>query len=215
MQAMKWPRWLILAAMAALTGCARYPSTPVPPTAPARQLIVDLTVAGQINSQYYYFLALDTDGGPTDGPVPIVAGPDWGNGWGVISDSIDPPPDYVMCHQGIYQQIHDNAYIGAPYQASVSADGTTIHLALDLDAVSTTATTLDVNLICTDSVSAPMEGLFKTYDALGESGNDFITIPIDVSGIYSNSNSALTESEGDCEDSDLDLVDWRVEVLLD
>ena len=201
-----------------LAGCARYPSTPVGP-APTRQLMVEIRVAGVINPNYYYFLAMDPDDAPEDGPVPIVSGPEWGNGWGVISGTGQPPPNYARYHANIYRQFRYIGYEqdqGPCFQGWISADGKSLHITIDLDLVTVVANYLDINFINTDSLVPPPpdQGLFKIYDALGPTGNDFITIPINVNGIYTNSQAAIRELEGDCELPDIDIIDWTIEIKL-
>src|SRR5688572_2526371 len=72
---------LVLLALAPC-GCARTPSGAV--QTPTRQLILDLTVAGRIQPNLQYYLALDLDADQNTGPLPVV-GPPWGNGWGTGS----------------------------------------------------------------------------------------------------------------------------------
>ena len=78
---------LLLAGLSILLlvcGCARSPSS-APPVTAEKELLFDITVAGNYNNNYYYFIALDADGDPLTGPLPVVAGPYWGNGWGTGS----------------------------------------------------------------------------------------------------------------------------------
>lgn len=77
-----------------LVGCARFPSNPIS-NAPPRQLIVTVRFAAPINDAYYYFVAFDTNQDPSDGPVPVVQGPYWGNGWGT-----GPIAQFVEYHNG-------------------------------------------------------------------------------------------------------------------
>ena len=73
----------------ALAGCARYPEGPgTGVNVPQRVVSFQMTVKGRINPQYYYYFAVDTDQDQgVDGPVPVAAGPFWGNGWGTGSIS--------------------------------------------------------------------------------------------------------------------------------
>lgn len=86
-----------LVAGALLPGCARggEEESIVPET------ILDFTVtfSGPVQDAFYYYIALDTDNDfGADGPLPVAAGPDWGNGWGTGSLT-----HYVEYHQGRYE----------------------------------------------------------------------------------------------------------------
>lgn len=78
--------------------CARYPEGGGPGNFPERVLIVEVEFAGTLNDAYYYFVAFDTDGGADTGPLPIVVGPYWGNGW-----STGTVAAYVQYHGGTYR----------------------------------------------------------------------------------------------------------------
>ena len=85
-------RQLILAAIAlaalgaiALTGCARG-GEETGPIVPQAVLDAWVKFAGPVDDSAYYYIALDQDGDfGVDYPVPIAAGPYWGNGWGTGS----------------------------------------------------------------------------------------------------------------------------------
>ncbi len=89
---------VLLASLAlTLTGCARGGEGPsiVP------EVILDIMVrfAAPVNDAFYYFIALDADGDfGADGPLPVAAGPRWGNGWGTGSMT-----HFVEYHQGRYE----------------------------------------------------------------------------------------------------------------
>ena len=65
-----------------LAGCANVGSL-IGPTTPNAVVDFSFTMAGPVDPNSYYFLALDTidDNGATF-PIPVAAGPYWGNGWG-------------------------------------------------------------------------------------------------------------------------------------
>ena len=84
-----------LAAM--LGGCARG-GEGQGAVVPSQVLDVVLRYARPINDAFYYFIAIDADNDPDDGPVPVASGPYWGNGWGTGSMT-----HYVEYHQGQYQ----------------------------------------------------------------------------------------------------------------
>ncbi len=87
----------VIASAAAISGCAR--GGEGQQVVPEVVLEITVTFAGPIEDAFYYFFALDIDGDfGADGPVPVVAGPDWGNGWGTGSIT-----HYVEYHQGRYE----------------------------------------------------------------------------------------------------------------
>ncbi|HEY3415966.1 MAG TPA: hypothetical protein VGM23_03685, partial [Armatimonadota bacterium] len=100
------PLYLIIGVLAItllIAGCARFPSGGGGGVAPTRTLLSEITVLGRINDTYWYFLAINTDGNPAHGPIPIVTGPELGNGWGTLAGfppSSYPlePPFYVVYH---------------------------------------------------------------------------------------------------------------------
>ncbi len=68
------------------TGCAKSPSSGSTSPVSGPQLIVSMTVAGNINPNYYYYILFNVNNtpGPSNtsvtGPVPVVAAP-YGNGY--------------------------------------------------------------------------------------------------------------------------------------
>lgn len=200
-------------------GCARMPSTPGPTGAPTRQLIVHFTLAAPVNPSYYYFVAIDTNGNTNDGPVPIVANPSAPiPATGVpliISDSTVPPEFYLQYHQGAFFQYKSLAFIGPPYQGALSQDGRTIGVILDLDQITQTVQTIELNIITADRLLPPQSQFIElNYDGLGANGNNYLILPIDVSGLYDNAGAIAPEGEGDTPIPELDITDWSVEVRL-
>jgi len=92
------PRKLLLALLAVcwLAGCARFPEDGQN-VAPSNQMIVTCTTAGPINPDYYYFFPIDPGTDASQGPVPVVQGPYWGNGWGT-----GPFTQFVQFHLNQY-----------------------------------------------------------------------------------------------------------------
>jgi len=69
-------------------------------------VVVEVLVrfARPVNDAHYYFAAFDTDGDlGADGPLPVAAGPRWGNGWGTGSFT-----HFVQYHQGRYDLFRVN-----------------------------------------------------------------------------------------------------------
>jgi len=80
-----------------LSGCAR--GGELQSVVPEAVIDFIVTFAAPIRDAFYYYIALDTDGDfGADGPLPVAAGPNWGNGWGTGSLS-----HYVEYHQGRYE----------------------------------------------------------------------------------------------------------------
>ncbi|HEX2999918.1 MAG TPA: hypothetical protein VHR86_06755 [Armatimonadota bacterium] len=211
----------VLALLPLLAGCAR-----VPALAPVEQikhrLTVDFTVAGHINPLYYYFIAIDAQGDPSLGPLPVVSSP-WGNGWGTGNIT-----HYVLYHQGVFtvNQVRANTnlllsdQIGIPFETNQPEGGNLMHVVLDLDTIATNLTRINLNLITTDHIDVePNYQSTKPYDALGMTGNSFLNLPVNVSNIFTNSQSLDPETAGDLPPqsssetrNDLDLTDWTIDV---
>lgn len=219
---MRYPRaclcpFVVLCLLGA--GCARMPSDGDGPDVPTRQLIVQFVLSGPADPLYYYFIAVDANGDPDDGPVPIVANPSAPvPATGVpliISDSDLPPEFYVQHHQEAFFQYRNLDYIGPPYQGGVSEDGRTIAVILDLDDISASAEHIELNIITADRLLPPESQFIElNYDGLGPSGNSYVIIPVEVSGVYDNDGAIIPEGEGDAAFAALDIVDWSVEVRL-
>lgn len=140
----------VLSLLAALSGCARYPEGPGSGVdVPDRVIAFQMTVKGRINPAFYYFFAVDTDEDKgADGPLPVAAGPFWGNGWGTGSITrflefhIGPPPqlwaavataDLVAAGGGIVNAV------GSPTDAALGQHLLTVQ-AVQLGAVAVTGT---------------------------------------------------------------------------
>lgn len=70
MKRIVWLLLIILGIIIAVGGCARWPDEPGPePGEPEYQLKITVEVKGQINTdEGIYYIVLDTDGDPVDGP---------------------------------------------------------------------------------------------------------------------------------------------------
>ena len=88
---------LITGLALSVAGCAR--GGEQQPVVPAAVLEVYIRFARAVNDAFYYFAAFDADGDfGVDGPLPVAAGPRWGNGWGTGSIT-----HFVEYHQGRYE----------------------------------------------------------------------------------------------------------------
>ncbi len=89
-------RFFLLVLACCLAGCARFPEDGGT-TAPDNQLVVTFTMAGPVRGDYYYFFPIDPSEDATQGPLPVVQGPYWGNGWGT-----GPFTQFVQYHLNQY-----------------------------------------------------------------------------------------------------------------
>jgi hypothetical protein len=215
---------LIGAVILLLGGCARYPSTTSDVPETKSTLYSSITVRGVINSTYYYFLAIDTDGDPATGPVPIVAGPEWGNGWGTISglganSPLREPPFYVMYHNGQLQQFRNGTPIGAPYRGEI-VDGNRLAVEVTLEALGTPLPdTLQLNWITLDAITTfpQSTSIDREYDGFGPTGNTYLdvnqlTASLSwASGVGGRPEEAPDDTTGL---ADVDLIEWRVETRI-
>lgn len=88
---------LVMMAAVVLPGCAR--GGEEEPIVPATVIDFIVTFGGPVRDAFYYYVALDADNDfGADGPLPVAAGPNWGNGWGTGSLT-----HYVEYHQGQYE----------------------------------------------------------------------------------------------------------------
>lgn len=212
-------------------GCARLPSDGTIPDIPPRTLLSEITVAGEINPQYYYFLALGTDQTRATGPIPIVTGPEYGNGWGVIgplgqNDPLRQPPFFVQVHNSIFEQFRVDPVtniatpLGPPYRGEISQDRTRITIEIDQRLIATPIpAVVQLNWITnTEITTSPGQiGYAKEYDAFGRTGNGYLDgIPLDVVQAWTDGQAGIPKEEpNDSTDvADIDLIGWRVEVKI-
>lgn len=89
---------LLISLAVVLGGCARGGEEGESPV-PAAVLGIIWEMAGPVNDAFYYFVAFDADTDlGADFPVPVAAGPWWGNGWGTGSIT-----HFLQYHQGQYE----------------------------------------------------------------------------------------------------------------
>lgn len=230
-------RLLLLSLVAGLAGCARFPDAGVDLTT---RLVFTLTVDGRIRTgqepgafgvPYVYMVALNpsTEANPTvQGPIPVVA-PPWGNGFVAGNARFFVWWDPTQTNEYTLYKFRDadlNEYfpVGVPVAfESVESGATRIRFELDLTQIADTPAdaenlrSLQVNFLTMDRI--PLSGTQKLWEGLGDgrlpaSVNDFVTIPLDVSGTYDNDRAGEPEPRLDVPDPDLDMVDWRVEVRI-
>jgi len=93
---------LVTPGLVCLEGCAR--GGEQAPIVPEVVLEVTVRFARAVEDAFFYYAAFDTDGDfGADGPLPVAAGPRWGNGWGTGSLT-----HFVEYHQGRYELFRVN-----------------------------------------------------------------------------------------------------------
>lgn len=211
-----------------LPGCARTPEAASVPQA-RRRLTVTFTVAGRINPSYYYFVGLDTLGDPAEGPRPVVSSP-WGNGWGTGRIT-----HYVQYHGGVFQVYRFREgtnllvadAIGMPFEAvpPTPPAENRLQVTLDIDAtLGTEVSLVNLNVITTPEIliESQFQGT-KLYDGLGQSGNHFVSLPLNLSRLFTGLPSPEDpEQAGDLpaqptpgvNRDDIDLTNVTVEVRI-
>lgn len=213
-------RLLILLALplALGLGCARYPSTPQV-LQPRQRLILQMTVQGRINAAYYYFFAIDSDGNPSDGPVPLVMTPSTpmpASGVPlIISDTDVPPADYVVFHNGAFQHYRNGVFVGPPFAyTSPAPDSQVLTITLDRTTLANpSALALDINFINSERLIPPDDPLaLLDYDGLGPRGDEYVSVPTTANATFDNDQAAIPEEASDTPVADLDIVDWRIEI---
>lgn len=236
----KYSYWLLALPILALAGCARYPtSDQVPPDVPPRTIYSEITVAGLINPNYFYFLALNTDS-THEGPVPVTTGTGFGNGWGTISSTppqgpVRQPPYFVEYHNGFFQQFRVNPLTGIaesqgqPYRAQIlAADHTPAGngpiLAVEVDTRQIVPPGVlqpdfvELNWITMERIALqPQEvGINQQYDGFDASGNNFFEVTLGSTNTWiSGVGSVPNEPSNDTTNlHDIDLIGWRIEVRI-
>jgi len=209
------------------SGCAKYP--PEPESLSRRLLTMDLWFAGEVNPDYYYYWAIDTNGDPGDGPLPIASGPFFGNGWGTGAFTY-----YVEFHNNLYRffrgrpdnQPGQDQDLGWQFQAvglPTAENPNRLWVRIPLQTLREKETDplpkyLDLNFITVNLIVLPgdLPPADRDFDGLGLSGNAYIR-ELDTrtdTTIANNPLGASYETEGDVspEFRALDLVNWRVEI---
>ena len=198
--------------------CANTPSSFQNSGGNGRQLIVTMTVQGQINPNDFYFVLFRNANDPngTVGPIPVIAAP-WGNGFAggdfthfVRYDATQPSSGYGVYSVVPGSTLRSFTYLGAPVQATpVQTGGNTIQFQIPLSQLATTAVPADsidalqINFLNTNLIPVdPTYSGTKEFDALGDarqSGqiNAYITIRTGQAAIYNNSKALIAEPSGD------------------
>lgn len=220
---------LALCALAA-AGCAKFPNLA---SGQHVHLVFRMTVAGQINPNYIYLVAVNPsiDLNPTvQGPIPVVAAP-WGNGLlaGNATHFIRYDPTQTSPYT-IYRFITPDLLqfqaIGAPVNSVPPGEtGSTLEFEIDMAQIAPsnfdpdTYNSVQVNFMTMNRRPLGGDPGSKVWDALGDSRdpnsvNDYIRVPLTSSRLFSNAGPEYQDIEvqGDTPSPDLDIVNWSVEV---
>jgi len=215
-----------------LLGCAKLPpegSIPV-----TKRLVFTVTTANPLNPNYIYMVALNpsTDVNPTtQGPVPVVAQP-WGNGFvaGGCSnfvwwDPSQPPGAHYTIYQFVDASLINFVRTSVPVDSTEPPVGTgrTLQFTIDLAQIAPSVDVansyqnIQINLLTMDRRPQGNDTGGKNWDALGDGRipsqiNTWVTIPLRVSGVYTNQTFSNIEPTGDVADPALDIVDFSIEV---
>lgn len=217
----------LLTCALALAGCAKYPSGGS--TSQGTRLIFTFTLAEVPNPNFVYLVAVrpSVELSPiTQGPIPVIA-PPWGNGFVAgnathfVRWDVAQAPDYLLYK---FQDVDLLNYlaIGVPVTYHLLQPGDkTIRFEILLNQLvpavdASQYQSIQVNFFTMDNVPQGSGGS-KVWDALGDSQlpsgvNQYVTIPIKLSGIYDNQRFQDLEPPNDVADPSLDIIDWSVEV---
>ncbi|MHC2995201.1 MAG: hypothetical protein IBV53_06865 [Candidatus Atribacteria bacterium] len=188
MKRIAWLLLIIFGLMIVVSGCARWPDEPGPgPGEPEYQLEITVEVKGEINNdEGIYYIVLDADGNPVDGPRDDIL---------FWEDSYY----YIKLENGFFYfaqveegspelQLTDSLYSGNKLQVIIAVS--------DLGDPSS----VDINVITTDLVN-------NTYDHL----DSYFTISTGF-----GSSKDISDSEGDSGDGgpDFDITYVTVNIVI-
>jgi hypothetical protein len=174
-------------------GCAKFPPGNSGGAGP--ELVISMTVAGQINPNDFYFVVFDVsnDSQGINGPVPVIA-PPWGNGFVAAKN---PPTnanagatsfvEFTGANPGngyLIDRFNDNtlqtfSLIGVPVQSTAPGGGSpnTLQFTVLFSQLATASISasqiqfIQVNAITTDAIPQNPNDttVHKDFDALGDS----------------------------------------------
>ncbi len=216
-----------------LSGCAKSPDRP--PAITGKQLIVTLQVRGQIKPiddinpsvRRYYFIAIDNDNNPDTGPWAAVYPPYGGTGWVTSANAANSVGltsffrlDAESPNGYIYNVLPGSYFLNTtspvpPIRTEIIDGGSTLRVTIDFSQIDTLAIPasdikqLDINLITTNALPVGNQVIFnREWDALGPSGQNYVTIDTTRDQIIYGDNS----DGHSVTDPDLDIVYWSIEV---
>ncbi|MGB9588408.1 MAG: hypothetical protein ACPL7O_09550 [Armatimonadota bacterium] len=208
-------------ALQILSGCARTPSgaSRINP----REVTFQITFDGSINDNYYYYVAIDVNGGG-EWPTPVFPGLVTATGW--VTGSVTHFVEYHLRQYTVYRVTNVQPLtvepIGSPLRPTVPAiGGKTLRFTLDLDQIGATGDSIDINFITVDQ---PLSNT-RMLDALGPLGTEFIQLDIRTDKTATNwdglsrlepSNDVLDQnqryvpSQPNPQSAPLDITDWAI-----
>ncbi len=220
------PLWPFLALFLLLpAGCAKSPSSGSTSPVSGPQLLVTMTVAGNINPNYYYYVLFNVNNTPgpnnssVTGPVPVVAAP-FGNGYaaGAFTNYVEynsaQPGGTNFNFYVVDKTLFNSQVLGQSRLIQAQASGSTLTFQLPLAYLATSNVTagdinsLQVNFIATNVVPPNGQNIStpKYFDALyppQQAGNSYVNLIIRDSGgtllanTFNNLGSGVNEGNGD------------------
>ena len=206
-------------------GCAKSPAGGSTSPVSGPQLIVTMTVAGNINPNYYYYVLFNVNNlpGPNNtsvtGPIPVVATP-YGNGYaaGAFTNYVEynggQPGGTNFDLYAVDSTLFNSGNLGASQLVQHNTVGSTLTFQLPLADLATAnvsaadINTLEVNFIATNVVPVNGQNITtaKYFDCLyppQQAGNSYVTLPIRGVGPtvlaqnFSNTGNGVNEGSGD------------------
>lgn len=220
-----WPLLTMLLLLPA--GCAKSPSTGSSSPVSGPQLLVTMTVAGNINPNYYYYVLFNVNNTPgpgktaVTGPVPVVVSADnTGNGYaaGAFTNYVEYNSGQTGGTNFNYYAVDPTLFYSKPLGQSrliqAQASGNTLTFQIPLAALATSAVSaadinsLEVNFIATNVVPQSGQSLStpKYFDALyppQQAGNSYVNLIVRdasqtlLTNTFTNIGSGVNESSGD------------------
>ncbi|MCS7185601.1 MAG: hypothetical protein N3B10_07020 [Armatimonadetes bacterium] len=209
-----------------LIGCAKFPEQPVAPISRDR-LVITLVYDAPIDPNFFYYIAIDDDGDPTTGPLPALTRP-WGNGWGVpLDENLGSRIRFFVeifrqSAQVFRIQVFEPPFTAQPLGPALDLafpQPNQIRVTVDLrqffPSPDPLPERLELNFISVNELKTnPYDNTPRTgFDALGATGNEFISIPLTSTQTFQNGQGWVREVSGDCPIDALDLADWEVRVV--
>ena len=207
-------------------GCAKSPSNGSTSPVSGPQLLVTMTVAGNINPNCYYYILFNVNNtpGPNNssitGPVPVVATP-FGNGYaaGAFTNYVEYNSGQTggtnFNYYAVDPTLFNSQVLGQSRLVQAQASGNTLTFQLPLAYLTTSTVTtadkinsLQVNFITTNVVPPNGQNISvpKYFDALyppQQAGNSYVNLIIRDSGgtllanTFNNTTSGVNEGAGD------------------
>jgi len=221
----------------ALYGCAKFPENG---GERSKRLSFTITLADEARlglpgdsrgGAYYYFVCIDTDPAPGNGPIPVIAAP-WGNGYAagrfdffVVIGPFNGQPVgqyvvYRVLDPGTQNQVVAQ---GAPVRVTTPQLGDRVlQFGLDINQITLPAqpnpTQVQVNILTTNQIPTDPNGSYpsRLWEALGngQAGelNRFITLDLLQDVTYDNAYFGNLEPTGDVADPTLDVTNFVIQI---